>query len=103
MNDDDARPAAGGRVDVVGHPDWMAQDEFTRVFCPGDPAGLADAIGQSVRWVWGADGQRWFDYTQARRWKSAQDTWRRTSAQIQWRNARLCWPAAKRSKNCSRI
>ena len=72
MNDD-ARPATGGRLDVVGHPDWMAQDEFARVFCHGDPAGLADAIAQSVRWVWGADGQRWFDYPDARRWKAAQD------------------------------
>ena len=73
MSDGDARATKGGRVDVVGHPDWMAQDEFTRVFCQGDPAGLADAIGQSVRWVWGADGQRWFDYNEARRWKAAQD------------------------------
>jgi hypothetical protein len=73
MNDDDARPVVGGRADVVGHPYWMAQDEFTRVFGQGDPAVLADAIGQSVRWVWGADGQRWFDYPDARRWKAAQD------------------------------
>ena len=73
---DDGQPAAGprrGRADVVGHRDWMAEDEFAGVFCPGDPQGLADAVSHGVRWVWGSDGHRWFDYDDARQWKAAQD------------------------------
>lgn len=70
--DKDVTPADAG-VDVVGHRDWMAEPEFSTVFCPGDAAGVSEAIAYGVQWVRGRDGQRWFHYDSAREWHAAND------------------------------